>query len=484
MTMKASKRLVIVLLFLAGGIRGVNGQRLTPLYQFSGTDGLSPAAALVQGSDGNFYGTTTGVGVVPDVTVLFGENDSAVYGTVFRISLSGVFTNLYLFSGSDGANPYAALVLGVDGNLYGTTRYGGTNGYGTVFRMSTNGSLTTLYQFGSGANDGQNPVAGLVQGSDGNFYGTTGSGGTNGYGTVFRITPSGLLTNLHLFRFVDGSYPVAGLVQSSDGNFYGTTFYGGTNGAGTVFEITPQGTLTTLYQFGGLPTDGLFPAAGLAQDSDGWLYGTTYEGGTNDYGTVFKISPQGTLSTLYQFGGLPTDGILLVAGLVRGSDGSFYGTTEAGGTNTINCGGGCGTEFRISSAGTMTVLCQSSGLATDGVSPEAGLVQGSDGCFYGTTYQGGTNGDGTVFKVSVPLSPPANQIAGFQFVNVFDSAYAAFLISSVAGETYQLQYTDSMNPANWINSGGSITSIGGALTTFDLVQPLTAQRFYRFAITP
>ena len=198
-------------------------------------------------------------------------------------------TTLYSFAGSDGALPEAGLVRGSDGNFYGTTYFGGTNGDGTVFKITPSGTLTTLYSFAG--SDGVDPVAGLVQGIDGNFYGTTYQGGANGEGAVFKITPSGTLTTLYGFAGSDGEFPYAGLVQGSDGNFYGTTVFGGADcldlGCGTVFQITPSGTLTTLYNFAG--SDGVAPYAGLVQGSDGNFYGTTQQGGANNVGTVFRL---------------------------------------------------------------------------------------------------------------------------------------------------------------------------------------------------
>jgi uncharacterized repeat protein (TIGR03803 family) len=183
----------------------------------------------------------------------------------FGAQAAAVFTSLHSFTVfPNGAYPAAALVQGSDGNFYGTTQGGGTNGAGTVFQISTNGALTSLYSF-TGGNDGADPRAGLVQGSDGYFYGTTSGGGTNNEGTVFKISPNGGLTGLYSFiGGNDGAYPVAGLVQGSDGYFYGTTYDGGTNGAGTVFRISTNGALTSLYSFTG-GNDGGVPQAGLVQ---------------------------------------------------------------------------------------------------------------------------------------------------------------------------------------------------------------------------
>jgi uncharacterized repeat protein (TIGR03803 family) len=294
----------------------------------------TPLAGLVQSSDSYFYGTTS-----------FGGPGGFGYGIVFKISAIGTLTTLNYFGGfSDGAWPQTALVQGRDGYFYGTT-VGGLgwgsgsgglwNGVGTVFKITTNGTLTTLHSF-NGSNDGANPSGGLVQGSDGYFYGTTGGDG----GTVFKISTNGVLTTLYSFTLgYDGGDP-NGLVQGGDGYFYGTTYSGtGPSGSGTVFKISTNGVLATIYSFKG-GNDGGGPEAGLVQGSDGNFYGTTSGGGAGGFGTVFKISTNGALTTLYSFTG-GNDGALPVAALVQGSDGNFYGTTSAGGA------GGAGTVFRL-----------------------------------------------------------------------------------------------------------------------------------------
>jgi uncharacterized repeat protein (TIGR03803 family) len=355
------------------------------LHSFDNTDGNRPLATLVQGADGNLYGTT-GSG---------GDNGNNV-GTVFKITPGGTLTTIYTFCSrsncTDGASPVAALLEGADGNFYGTTYYGGARGEGTGFKITTSGTLTTLYSFCSqhGCADGDQPAAALVQGRDGNFYGTTEYGGADMDGEVFKITPSGALSILHSFHATDGLFPYAGLVLGNDGDFYGTTGYGGANSRyGTVYKITSAGELTTLHSFDG--TDGSYIFAGLTQGTDGNFYGTASQGGANNAGTVFKITPSGTLTTLHNFD--VTDGWYPYAAMVQGSDQEFYGTTSEGGANND------GTVFKITSTGTLTTLHSFN--TTDGAAPYAGLIQASNRTFYGTTASGGTNNDGTVFSLSV-----------------------------------------------------------------------------------
>ncbi len=231
-------------------------QTFTPIHSFNGNDGSGAISAMVQGRNGNLYGTTQSGG-------------SHTSGTVFKVTTSGSLVTLHNFcsqtSSADGSSPSAALILGTDGNFYGTTFGGGNtpcgSGCGTVFKITSAGKLTTLHKFCSlsACQDGANPYAGLVEGTDGNFYGTTSAFGTNSLGTVFKITPGGQLTTLHTFGFTDGATPFGQLIQATDGNFYGTSSSGGTGGDGTIFKMTPSGSLTTLYNFSG--TDGSTPYA-------------------------------------------------------------------------------------------------------------------------------------------------------------------------------------------------------------------------------
>jgi uncharacterized repeat protein (TIGR03803 family) len=361
-------------------------------------DGTYPVAGLVQATNGDLYGTTDG-------------NSSSNYGTVFKITPGGTLTTLYSFCSqtncTDGIYPSAGLIQAANGDLYGTTYAGGANnGGGTVFKITPGGTLTTLYSFCSQTNctDGVEPFAGLVQAANGDLYGTTYGGGANGvYGTVFKITPGGTLTTLYSFCSqsvcTDGTYPVAGLVQATNGDLYGTTRGGGANKGGTVFKITSGGTLTTLYSFCSQTncTDGFEPEAALVQAANGDLYGTTSSGGSNNRGTIFKITPTGTLTALHRFNG--TDGAEPTSGLVQAANGDFYGTTSSGAYGYAYNG----TVFRIAPSGTLTTLYSFNG--TDGSNPYAGLVQDTNGDFYGTTGTGGGLGGGTVFRLSVGLGP-------------------------------------------------------------------------------
>jgi len=459
-----------------GGTNGGNGTvfkisptgALTSLYSFTGgIDGAQPQGGLAQGIDGYFYGTTVGGGTIG-------------WGTVFKMSPNGALTNLYSFNNpSNGIAPATGLVLGIDGYFYGTTSdtvfritptgvlttlysglaspsalvqgndgyfYGttpadGPDGQGSVFRISTTGALTNLYFF-SGSQDGGVPAGGLVQGTDGYFYGTTSRGGTEGFGSVFKISSAGALSSLYSFTDDnDGFEPNGGLVQGSDGYFYGTTSYYSTAGPGTVFKISSTGVLTTLYSFTG-GSDGGEPLAGLVQGSDGYFYGTTSDGVPNDgpigntLGTVFRISPTGALTTLNSFTNY-YDGTGPQAGLVQGSDGYFYGTTQDGGPNAF------GTVFRLSTQGTLTSLYSFAGVS-DGIGPSAGVVQGSDGYFYGTTQSGGTNDLGTVFR----LSTQGTLASLYSFTGDMDGANpGAQLVQGSDGYFYGTTIHDVINNA-------------------------------------
>ncbi len=354
--------------------------RLTTLHTFTGdSDGWFPHGGVIQATDGSFYGTTSPWGA------------SGASGTVFKLDGPGNLTTLYTFTGgTDGDTPYAGVIQATDGSFYGTTLHGGASGGGTVFKIDGAGALTRLHSF-TGGREGAHPSAGLIEATDGSFYGTTSQGGASGAGTVFNLDTAGTLQTLHSFTGgSDGAYPSAGVIEATDGSFYGTTCQGGPSGGGTVFKLHAAGTLTTLYSFTG-GTDGGCPTAALIQASDGSLYGTTYSWGASGGGTVFKFDEAGTLTTLYSFAG-GDDGAYPHAGLVQATDGIFYGTTSQGGKS------GGGTVFKFHAAGMLTTLYSFTG-GTDGGYPTAGVIQASDGSFYGTTLYGGASGAGTVFKL-------------------------------------------------------------------------------------
>lgn len=385
-----------------------SAQSFTTLLAFNGTNGSVPGyGPLVQGLDGNLYGTTSAGG---------GDQSE---GTVYKMTPSGTLTTLYNFPCqggrcNNGNTPYAGLVLAPNGSFYGTATKGGVGLHGTVFKITSGGSFTMLHSFAY--KQGRSPYAGLVLADDGNFYGTTEQGGAHSSGTVFKITPDGNLTTLYSFcsltKCADGYKPYAGLVQAPNGNLYGTTVSGGTSetdcgsfggvfGCGTVFQITPSGTLTTLYSFCSHAncTDGATPFAGLVQASDGNFYGTTVLGGATNNGTIFKITSNGTLTTLYNFCSQSkcTDGLFPYSALIQATDANFYGTTSGGGASDY------GTVFKIASSGILTTVHSFN--EADGTSPYAGLVQATNGSLYGTTSSGGTAEAGTVYKLSVGLVP-------------------------------------------------------------------------------
>jgi len=375
----------VIGLYLASTL-GLSAKTFNSLHSFNGADGANPYTALTQGSDGNFYGTT----------IDGGANGG---GNFFKITPKGKLTSLYDFCSqancNDGQYPDTTLVEGTDGSFYGTTQSGGTNGgYGTVFKISRKGKLSVLHSFD--ASDGAAPYGSLVPGAGGAFYGTANVGGANGGGTVFKITPKGKLTTLYNFcaksSCSDGQYPVGGLIRGSDGNIYGTTHAGGdascTDGCGTVFKITPKGKLTTLHRLNA--AEGDYPYGGVVESSGGVFYGTTGGGGDNAAGTVFKMTRKGKLTTLHSFD--VTDGATPYA-LTLGSDGRFYGTTSAGGANYN------GTVFRITAGGGLKTMHDFDGV--DGRMTFSGLVQAKDGKFYGTTYFGGDSDNGTIFSLAV-----------------------------------------------------------------------------------
>ncbi len=416
------------------------------LVNFNGTNGSFPGSApMVQGANGNLYGTTSSGG----------KNNG---GTVFELTPAGKLTTLYNFCSkincADGEAPEAALLLATNGNFYGTTLKGGTHcvsagGCGTIFAMTPAGKLTTLYSFCAETNctDGQNPRGAMIEATDGNFYGTTFAGGnSNGGGTLFEITPAGKLTTSYTFcsqggeDCYDGSGPT-GVVQGSNGKLYGTTTGGGKPPIGDAPQSDPcsgvsydfkdvfPGAYYILKYFcnpdagegPSVPAIEIF-ARGLGAKAEEatpeetapaatqtlTFYGTMtgggpYANGSNLGGTVYSITSAGKMTVLYSFCAKPNcaDGAAPGGPLALASDGNFYGTTAGGGNKTCVDLDGCGTVFEITPAGGLTTLHLFDG--TDGAYTSAGLVQATNGTFYGTTPNKGANGDGTIFSISVGL---------------------------------------------------------------------------------
>jgi len=308
---------------------------------------------------------------------------------------------LHTFSGhtnGDGAEPWASLITDGAGNLYGTTISGGTSNGGTVFKIAPNGTETVLYNFCYGAHcrDGELPHDGLIMDQSGNLYGTATYGGdANGQGVVFRLASDGTETILYEFQGSpnDGQYPYGGLLLDKSGSLYGTTVGGGPDNDGTVFKLAPDGTETVLHTFTNSASDGNEPMGSLVADKDGNLYGTTSIGGSDDLGTVFRQGPDG-FALLHSFTGSPGDGTHANPGLIMDKAGNLYGSTSNGGAN------GDGTVFKLAPDGTETILHSFPDATGDGQTPVGNVVMDKAGNIYGSTFWGGANDDGAVFELA------------------------------------------------------------------------------------
>lgn len=447
------------------------------LLSFTGTSGACPGAnpycGLAVGADGNLYGTTSAGG-------------SNNLGTVFQLTPGGVFTSLLSFNGTNGSGPAGALTLGSNGVFYGTTAAGGISNWGTIFLVTTNGALTNLYSFtGSNSpNQGAAPGVAMVPDGTGNLFGTANFGGLtntlylnvstplgNGYGTLFQLAANGAVTVPFVFGGTNGAHPSGGLVPAKDGNFYGTTTWGGNGltatfaGYGTVYRLGPNGTFTNLYKFTG-GGDGGFVYAGLAQGADGYLYGAAFAGGSQGYGTLFKISTNGNFVLLHNF--TFTDNGSPYGGLLKGSDGNFYGTAYGAYV-------GNGSVFQLKPDGTYTNLVFFNN--ANGAHPDGVLVQGPDNNFYGTTSAGGASGLGTIFRISLPMTPVIQTIAQ-------SNGAVIFTWSAVAGQTYQPQYSTNLAQTNWNSLSKLFVAPAGLMTTTDFGASDSPERYYRVMLAP
>ncbi len=449
-----------MLAFLVGGAGARGGLVFSTLLVFDGTNGASPKAALLEGQDGHLYGVTTAGGM-------------SNAGVIFRIAKDGSgYTNLHSFTGGlGGAEASGALAQDAQGNFYGTTSTGGANNAGTVFRFD--GSFTTLASLD--VTNGANPDTALVRADDGSFYGGAVAGlytnptyHVSGYGALFRITTNGHFSVPLVFGNTNGAHP-RDMVPGPDGNFYGTTAWGGdyvgtfSLGYGTVFRFATNGTLTPLYSLNG-GSDGGFPYGGLTLGPDGNFYGTAFSGGTYAVGTAFRVTPGGSFTRLHTFTG--AEGAEPYAPLTLGSDGNFYGTAYAGGRGSV------GTIYMIRLDGSGAALHHFNAIS-EGGNPMAKLLQASDGNFYGVTSAGGPFNFGALFRLSVPLAPVFQSITR-------TNDLITLSWSAVATQAYQIQYIATLGQTNWSNLGSPKVSTGATLTITD--SEVRESRFYRAVV--
>jgi uncharacterized repeat protein (TIGR03803 family) len=359
------------------------GQTPVTIYNFNGIGDVTtpvPYGVMVQGRDGNIYGTAHEGGA-------FGG------GGVYVVTPAGKESVIFSFPLSYGTSCQPGLTLGNDGNLYGDCNNQGANGFGLLYKVTPKGVLTELHNFTNTGGDGANPNGPPVAAKDGNLYGPAQNGGANGQGTIYKITPSGTVTTFYSFLGGSGgSNPSAPLIQGSDGNLYGSTLFGGTNGAGTIFKLSLAGVLTTLHTFNF--TDGFEPIGALVQGTNGSFYGTTYQGGVNNQGTAFRITASGQFTLLHSFA-VATDGMQPETALVQATDGNFYGTTNPY-LDTRD------TIFKITPGGAFSVVYQFDGTSsTLGIGLANGLVQHTNGLLYGATNASTGPGNGSIYKLSL-----------------------------------------------------------------------------------
>ena len=377
----------------------------TVLHSFSGPEGETPAAPLIQGADGFFYGVAAHGG---NLTVLPPDGG----GTVFRINASGGFTTLHVFSGPEGAVP-KSLIQGRDGFFYGTTTYGGETaisslnpGNGTIFRMNAAGVVKVLHVFAPLAFGSVDPGP-IVQGADGALYG--GAGRLPEFGFVYRFDPiTGDFRHLHDFVSSDGKTPTGPLFQSGDGFFYGTTNQGGAWNSGVVYKVDVLGNFALLHSLSpSSPGEGSEPKGGVIQASDGFFYGTTELGGYG--GEIFRMDAAGNFTVLHRFDASFSDGGFPMSGLIESRDGFFYGTASRGG-QPVTSTSRHGVVYRMDKAGAVTVMHTFAG--PDGYEPWAALLQGADGQLYGSTIIGGASGLGVLFRVDIAAPAPLPMLTG------------------------------------------------------------------------
>jgi uncharacterized repeat protein (TIGR03803 family) len=387
--------LAILVLAVAGAAVPAQAQTFTVLDNFlvGGPGPQWPGGPIPQGRDGDLYGYSYSGGITNN-------------GSIWKTDLSGTVSVIYSFASGTGNDCQNGMTLGTDGNFYGTALTNCT-GAGYVFKLTPGGTPTVLHTF-TGTPDGSGPGL-LVQYTDGNFYGVTNTGGANNFGTVFKITPTGTLTILYSFDNTNEfGNPTYGLTVGNDGNFYGT--FSGSDGLGGVFKMTPAGVVTLLHKFAGAPNDGASPVSGVILGKDGNFYGNTQYGGSVQYdeffyeGTVFKMTPTGTVTILHNFN-LATDyAIFPTTPLLQATDGNFYGAID--GCYYFSCGLP-DDIYKITPSGTLTVLVE----FTAGSKPFWPLIQNTNGTLYGVTQQGGTVNGGVLFSLNIGAAPFAGLVS-------------------------------------------------------------------------
>jgi uncharacterized repeat protein (TIGR03803 family) len=357
----------------------VSAQTLTTLYSF-GTFGANPMDVAAQGRDGQLYGATENGG-------------QYALGTIFKINTAGNAALLHSFNGSDGSYP-GGLTLGADGNFYGTTFEGGSFGFGVLFRMTPNGTLTVLHNFNMDGTDGYFPQSPPILASDGNYYGTTGNGGTDRVGTVYKLTPAGAYSVIYNLDPAIAMQAIGGPTQGSDGNLYITAWFQGTSVCGSIVKISTAGVLLNTYVLN-CATDGSNPTGNLLQASDGNFFGTESFGGTYSLGVLFKLTPSFSYSVLHDFGSTQTEGDIPTGPVLQGTDGNLYGLDRNGGEF------GYGTIYRCSLGGDCSTLDSWSSQVY--AAPQ--LIQHTNGSFYGATWAGGLYNLGSFFGIRLGLKP-------------------------------------------------------------------------------
>jgi len=424
---------MLIVAGIAFGPSIAQSQTPTVIYALPGGTGepVSPDGwTIAQGRDGNLY-----------VTTQYGGTEGP-WGTVFSVTPSGT-PNLV-----ESSIPWPfGVTLGTDGNFYGATVFGGTNGVGTVYKLTPKGVMTVLHSFTGGA-DGDRPLSPPIQAASGLFYGTTTSQSVAD-SSVYSVTSGGVLKTLHTFTGTDGQN-VNALIQGTDGNFYASTCSGGTSNDGVIFKMTAAGKVTVLHNFAG--SDGSGACWALVQASDGNFYGVANTGGTAGAGVVFKVTPGGTYTVIHNLNGT-TDGAYPDSSLVQATDGNLYGVTSSQSAYDI------GTLYRVTTGGTFTTLYSfTSGFTfnADGGYPQSALIQHTNGLLYGSTFTGGDSSCGTVI-----YSGEYHNVPGCGVIYSLDISAAPFVnLMTTSGK--ELSKVEILGQGF---SSSSIVNFGGVAAT-------------------